>query len=205
MVSEWRSSRKHKNTNYHQAQLSDIYFQHFYCFIFTLSDWIFYGSHRVSFEVTDISVCSALFSHIESFPSFFWWLAQHCCMLVRRYPVGMTLIQTLFSKILGARPQGTWMGWMVASGSVARIIGDLLHERWYDKQRNWNVDSSNRSHHHIGRLHKVRNQLDICCDYSRDAGANGEPFLYQKTHSKQCPARRYSDNRNQVCKVINFV
>jgi MFS transporter, ceroid-lipofuscinosis neuronal protein 7 len=40
-----------------------------------------------------------------------------------RYPVGMTLIQTLFSKILGARPQGTWTGWMVASGSMGRIIG----------------------------------------------------------------------------------
>lgn len=35
----------------------------------------------------------------------------------------MTLIQTLFSKILGARPQGTWTGWMVASGSMGRIIG----------------------------------------------------------------------------------
>jgi MFS transporter, ceroid-lipofuscinosis neuronal protein 7 len=35
----------------------------------------------------------------------------------------MTLIQTLFSKILGARPQGTWTGLMVAAGSMARIIG----------------------------------------------------------------------------------
>lgn len=24
------------------------------------------------------------------------------------YPIGVTLIQTIFSKILGARPQGTW-------------------------------------------------------------------------------------------------
>jgi ceroid-lipofuscinosis MFS transporter 7 len=26
------------------------------------------------------------------------------------YPIGVTLIQTIFSKILGARPQGTWYG-----------------------------------------------------------------------------------------------
>jgi len=44
----------------------------------------------------------------------------------RRYPVGVTLIQTLFSKILGSRPQGTWMGVMLAAGSMSRIIGPVI-------------------------------------------------------------------------------
>ncbi|KAG5677633.1 hypothetical protein PVAND_007374 [Polypedilum vanderplanki] len=42
------------------------------------------------------------------------------------YPVGVTLIQTLFSKILGARPQGTWMGIMLAAGSMSRIVGPIV-------------------------------------------------------------------------------
>jgi hypothetical protein len=29
-------------------------------------------------------------------------------ILLSSYPIGVTLIQTLFSKILGSRPQGTW-------------------------------------------------------------------------------------------------
>ncbi|KAL7050574.1 hypothetical protein ACKWTF_004128 [Chironomus riparius] len=42
------------------------------------------------------------------------------------YPIGVTLIQSLFSKTLGARPQGTWMGIMLASGSMSRIVGPLI-------------------------------------------------------------------------------
>jgi len=42
------------------------------------------------------------------------------------YPVGVTLIQSLFSKILGSRPQGTWMGVMLAAGSMSRIIGPVI-------------------------------------------------------------------------------
>lgn len=67
--------------------------------------------------------------------------------VLRRYPIGVTLIQTIFSKILGSRPQGTWykninqkainffliwffhiirMGIMLAAGSVSRIIGPVM-------------------------------------------------------------------------------
>ncbi|CRK92704.1 CLUMA_CG006231, isoform A [Clunio marinus] len=49
------------------------------------------------------------------------------------YPVGVTLIQTLFSKILGSRPQGTWMGIMLAAGSMSRIIGPVIIVGGYTK------------------------------------------------------------------------
>lgn len=41
------------------------------------------------------------------------------------YPIGVTLIQTIFSKVLGARPQGTWMGLFTAGGCVSRILGPI--------------------------------------------------------------------------------
>lgn len=41
------------------------------------------------------------------------------------YPIGVTLIQTIFSKILGSRPQGTWMGLFTAGGCVSRILGPV--------------------------------------------------------------------------------
>jgi MFS transporter, ceroid-lipofuscinosis neuronal protein 7 len=41
------------------------------------------------------------------------------------YPIGLTLIQTIFSKILGPRPQGVWMGLMTASGCLSRIFGPI--------------------------------------------------------------------------------
>lgn len=42
------------------------------------------------------------------------------------YPIGVTLIQTIFSKILGPRPQGTWMGLMTGSGSLSRVMGPVF-------------------------------------------------------------------------------
>lgn len=35
------------------------------------------------------------------------------------------MIQTIFSKILGTRPQGTWMGLFTAGGCVSRILGPI--------------------------------------------------------------------------------
>lgn len=42
------------------------------------------------------------------------------------YPIGVTLIQTIFSKILGPRPQGTWMGILTGSGSLSRVLGPIF-------------------------------------------------------------------------------
>lgn len=41
------------------------------------------------------------------------------------YPIGLTLIQTIFSKVLGPRPQGVWQGLMTASGCLSRIFGPI--------------------------------------------------------------------------------
>lgn len=41
------------------------------------------------------------------------------------YPLGVTLNQTIFSKILGPRPQGVWMGLMTGAGCVSRILGPV--------------------------------------------------------------------------------
>lgn len=42
------------------------------------------------------------------------------------YPLGVTLIQTIFSKILGPRPQGVWMGLMTGSGCASRVLGPIF-------------------------------------------------------------------------------
>ncbi|KAJ1527977.1 hypothetical protein ONE63_007907 [Megalurothrips usitatus] len=42
------------------------------------------------------------------------------------YPTGVTLIQTLYSKILGPRPQGVWMGLMTGSGCLSRFMGPVF-------------------------------------------------------------------------------
>ncbi|XP_017128563.1 major facilitator superfamily domain-containing protein 8 [Drosophila elegans] len=42
------------------------------------------------------------------------------------YPIGVTLIQTIFSKVLGPRPQGVWMGWMTGSGCLSRVLGPIF-------------------------------------------------------------------------------
>jgi ceroid-lipofuscinosis MFS transporter 7 len=41
------------------------------------------------------------------------------------YPIGLTLIQTIFSKALGPRPQGVWMGLLTNAGCLSRILGPL--------------------------------------------------------------------------------
>lgn len=47
-------------------------------------------------------------------------------MTVVGYPIGVTLIQTIFSKILGPRPQGIWMGLITGSGCLSRVMGPVF-------------------------------------------------------------------------------
>ncbi|XP_034189832.2 CLN7/MFS domain-containing 8 isoform X1 [Osmia lignaria lignaria] len=42
------------------------------------------------------------------------------------YPLGVTLIQTIFSKVLGPRPQGVWMGFMTGAGCASRVLGPIV-------------------------------------------------------------------------------
>ncbi|KAF6204930.1 hypothetical protein GE061_019095 [Apolygus lucorum] len=42
------------------------------------------------------------------------------------YPIGISLIQALFSKTLGPRPQGVWMGLITGSGCLSRVFGPVF-------------------------------------------------------------------------------
>jgi len=50
------------------------------------------------------------------------------------FPFCIGLCQAMFSKSLGERPQGTWMGLLTASGSLARIMGPILVSYVYEEK-----------------------------------------------------------------------
>ncbi|KAM5158970.1 major facilitator superfamily domain-containing protein 8 isoform 1-T1 [Callospermophilus lateralis] len=47
------------------------------------------------------------------------------------YPACNVISYTLYSKILGPKPQGVYMGWLTASGSGARILGPVFISHVY--------------------------------------------------------------------------
>lgn len=47
------------------------------------------------------------------------------------YPACNVMSYTLYSKILGPKPQGVYMGWLTASGSAARTIGPVYVSQVY--------------------------------------------------------------------------
>ncbi|XP_064567645.1 major facilitator superfamily domain-containing protein 8 isoform X1 [Zonotrichia leucophrys gambelii] len=47
------------------------------------------------------------------------------------YPVCNVMSYTLYSKVLGPKPQGVYMGWLTASGSAARILGPVFVSQIY--------------------------------------------------------------------------
>ncbi|KAJ7326969.1 hypothetical protein JRQ81_016728 [Phrynocephalus forsythii] len=47
------------------------------------------------------------------------------------YPACNVMSYTLYSKILGPKPQGVYMGWLTASGSGARILGPIFVSQLY--------------------------------------------------------------------------
>lgn len=49
------------------------------------------------------------------------------------YPVCSVLSYTLYSKILGPKPQGVYMGWLTASGSGARTLGPTFVGQVYPR------------------------------------------------------------------------
>merc|ERR1719445_2457343 len=48
------------------------------------------------------------------------------------FPFCIGLCQAMFSKSLGGQPQGTWMGLLTSSGSLARILGPILGSYVYE-------------------------------------------------------------------------
>ncbi|XP_034829506.2 major facilitator superfamily domain-containing protein 8 [Maniola hyperantus] len=53
------------------------------------------------------------------------FLLGYLCVSIG-YPLGVTLIQTIFSKVLGPRPQGVWMGVLTGAGCVSRALGPVF-------------------------------------------------------------------------------
>ncbi|XP_062514051.1 major facilitator superfamily domain-containing protein 8-like [Corticium candelabrum] len=49
------------------------------------------------------------------------------------YPVSSLMTYSLYSKILGERKQGTMMGWLTASGSLARTLGPVFVSSVYHR------------------------------------------------------------------------
>ncbi|KAM8938916.1 major facilitator superfamily domain-containing protein 8 [Pelodytes ibericus] len=47
------------------------------------------------------------------------------------YPVCNVISYTLYSKIIGPKPQGVYMGWLTAAGSVARTLGPVFVSQIY--------------------------------------------------------------------------
>ncbi|KAJ8371687.1 hypothetical protein AAFF_G00303270 [Aldrovandia affinis] len=47
------------------------------------------------------------------------------------YPACNVMSYTLYSKILGPKPQGVYMGWLTASGSGARVLGPVFVSQVY--------------------------------------------------------------------------
>ncbi|KAL3880090.1 hypothetical protein ACJMK2_032359, partial [Sinanodonta woodiana] len=48
------------------------------------------------------------------------------------YPTCNVISYTIYSKILGPKPQGLWMGWLTAAGSLARTLGPVFVTLVYD-------------------------------------------------------------------------
>ncbi|XP_041979710.1 major facilitator superfamily domain-containing protein 8 [Aricia agestis] len=61
-------------------------------------------------------------SRVLTLPQF---LLGYACVSVG-YPLGVTLIQTIFSKVLGPRPQGVWQGVLTGAGCGSRALGPVF-------------------------------------------------------------------------------
>ena len=68
------------------------------------------------------------YTPIVSFPQFL----IGTLLIVIGYPTCNVMSYTLYSKILGPKPQGMMMGWLTASGSLARTIGPIFVSQIYN-------------------------------------------------------------------------
>lgn len=90
---------------------------------------------RLYFKELAVTECSNVTEFIGCPSSQKWCLTTNGLTLTQfilgfalttfGYPIGVTLIQTIFSKILGPRPQGVWMGLMTGSGCLSRVLGPV--------------------------------------------------------------------------------
>ncbi|KAM9833612.1 major facilitator superfamily domain-containing protein 8 [Syngnathus typhle] len=117
-----------------------------FCGFFILLPW---GSHYPKIQWADLKN-NSLVSQLSSNSSFeptgcpydqTWcqytpaiYLAQYISsdfLIGVGYPACNVMSYTLYSKILGPKPQGVYMGWLTASGSGARTLGPVFVSHVY--------------------------------------------------------------------------
>ncbi|XP_061620315.1 major facilitator superfamily domain-containing protein 8 [Phyllopteryx taeniolatus] len=117
-----------------------------FCGFFILLPW---GSHYPKIQWADLKN-NSLVSQLSSNSSFeptgcpydqTWcqytpaiYLAQYITsdfLIGVGYPACNVMSYTLYSKILGPKPQGVYMGWLTASGSGARTLGPVFMSHVY--------------------------------------------------------------------------
>ncbi|XP_077984078.1 major facilitator superfamily domain-containing protein 8-like [Glandiceps talaboti] len=64
------------------------------------------------------------------------YLAQYlvgASFLAAGYPIATVMSMTIYSKILGPKPQGLFMGFLTGAGSLARTVGPIFVSQFYAK------------------------------------------------------------------------
>jgi len=98
----------------------------------TVCDMIDYGFNTSLFigqncNSTELVGCPASQTWCQTTPAI--TLTQFIIsflFVVFGYPIAVTLIQTIFSKLLGPRPQGVWMGFLTGAGCLSRVMGPVF-------------------------------------------------------------------------------
>lgn len=63
---------------------------------------------------------------------FLWQFLLGTFFVAVGYPTCNVMSYTIYSKILGPKHQGIWMGWLTAAGSLARTLGPVFVSQIYD-------------------------------------------------------------------------
>ncbi|XP_053400186.1 major facilitator superfamily domain-containing protein 8-like [Mercenaria mercenaria] len=63
---------------------------------------------------------------------FLWQFFLGTFFVAVGYPTCNVMSYSIYSKILGPKPQGIWMGWLTAAGSLARTLGPVFVSQVYD-------------------------------------------------------------------------
>lgn len=63
---------------------------------------------------------------------FLWQFLLGTAFIATGYSTCSVMSYTMYSKILGPKPQGIWMGWLTAAGSLARTLGPVFVSQVYD-------------------------------------------------------------------------
>lgn len=95
------------------------------------------NTNKHSYPITSMTVLPDSAASKRGCPLKYRWCVNSSKVLIEQFYVGAAMISigypisnlmtySLYSKVLGSRPQGTMMGWLTAAGSLARTLGPLL-------------------------------------------------------------------------------